>query len=300
MDSSAGAAQFVAQSALTDPGPWASSLDQLSRDLTDLREVPQRLTLHFRQAEAVGVDAAGRRREARMRQVSRMLERIIELDPRPLAETRSPATRLIGHCRTSAVLLTALLRQKGLAARPRAGFSAYWKQSMRTGHWVTEYWSLERDCWLIADSDLNEDSVRFGDLDFDLCEIPRDKFVLAGDAWLALRSGEVEPLLYGEDSYCFGLEYARAQLLRDVACLTGSEVGPWDRWGVAAVPFPLLDEPALALVDELARCSVVPHPRRVLTGLLADSSGLAVPFEIAGDGPGADVYMLDVPDLWRR
>ena len=79
-----------------------------------------------------------------------MLDRIAALDPRPLDRERERGARLVGHCRTSAVLLTALLRDQGIAARARSGFSAYWRQSMRTGHWVTEYWSESRGEWLLA------------------------------------------------------------------------------------------------------------------------------------------------------
>ena len=96
------------------------------------------------------------------------------------------------------------------------------------------------------------------------------------------------------------LEYVRAQLLRDAACLTRCEVGAWDRWGLAAASYPSLDERALTLVDEVARSSIAPHPRRALDALLEDNSELAVPVEIVGDGSSADGYVLDVPDLWRR
>ena len=197
------------------------------------------------------------------------------------------------------MLLTALLREKGWAARPRAGFSAYWQQSMRTGHWITEYWSQAESRWLIADGDLNDEWVRRGDLRFDLCDVPREKFVLSGEAWLTLREGEAEPRTFGEDPDCFGLEYVRAQLLRDVACLTGNEVGAWDRWGIAAARFAELDAHDLELIDELARSSTTSHPRRALADLIAGDEQLAVPPEIGLDEPAADAFMVDVPDLWR-
>jgi Transglutaminase-like superfamily len=291
---------FAVQTQLTSIGGHAALAAGLDASVRRLRDVPQDVTLHFRQAAAAGIDAAERRDEARFRQVARMVQRIFELDARSLADARDSSAKLIGHCRTSAVLLTALLREKGWAARPRAGFSAYWQQSMRTGHWVTEYWSQAESRWLIADGDLNAEWVRRGDLRFDLCDVPREKFVLSGDAWLTLRAGEDEPLTFGEDPDCFGLEYVRAQLLRDVACLTGTEVGAWDRWGVGAARFAELDARDLELIDELARSSTTSHPREALVCLIADHEQLAVPPEIGLDDPAADVYMVDVPDLWRR
>jgi hypothetical protein len=291
---------FAAQTQLTSIGRHAALAVGLDASVRRLRDVPQEVTLHFRQAAAAGVDAAKRRDEARFRRVARMVERIYELDARPLTDARDSSAKLIGHCRTSAVLLTGLLRQKGWAARPRAGFSAYWQQSMRTGHWVTEYWSPAESRWLIADGDLNDEWIRRGDLRFDLCDVPREKFVLSGEAWLILRAGDAEPLTFGEDPECFGLEYVRAQLLRDVACLTGTEVGAWDRWGIAAARFDQLGARDLELIDELARRSTTSHPRQALASLVVGDEQLAVPPEIGLDEPAADVYMVDVPDLWRR
>lgn len=299
MPAPAGIELYRRHTSFSEPGPWADLLRPLPSAVRELREVPLAVSAHFRRLEACGADLTARRFEARMRQVERMLARIAELDPRPLVSARPVAAKLVGHCRTSAVLLTALLREKGIPARARAGFSAYWRQSMRTGHWVTEYWSRERARWLLADGDLDDEWVRFGDLQFDLCDVPRDKFVLAGEAWLLLRAGEAAEESFGEDPDLCGLEYARAQLLRDVACLTGAEVGPFDRWGLAAVPYAGLGEEQLAVLDEVALASTRDDPFARLTELLDGAPGLAAPSEISRDDEHAERFMTDVPDLWR-
>ena len=157
--------RFNRQTALTDPGAWRPLLAPLPDDVAGLREVPLRVSMYFRRLEAAGLDVVPRRAEARIRSVRRMLDRIAELDASPLDREREPRAMLVGHCRTSAVLLTALRRDKGIAARARSGFSAYWRQPMRTGHWVTEYWSARRGEWLLADADLDDEWVQLGDLE---------------------------------------------------------------------------------------------------------------------------------------
>ena len=56
-----------------------------------------------------------------------MLAEVQALDGRPLDEPRPPATRAFGNCRHFATLLTALLRERGVPARSRCGFGAYFE-----------------------------------------------------------------------------------------------------------------------------------------------------------------------------
>lgn len=85
---------------MTSPGNQASLLDFLPCDIGSLRQVVQGLIIHIFWAEQYGVQLAGPRRdEVQLRSVARKLERIIELDPRPLTEIREPDKRLVGNCR---------------------------------------------------------------------------------------------------------------------------------------------------------------------------------------------------------
>ncbi|HQM52856.1 MAG TPA: hypothetical protein PLI86_07010 [bacterium] len=103
-----GAAQrfYRAQGPVTDPGKHAGLYANLPRDVRGLCGVVQGAMLHVFWAEKHGVTLAEeRKREVNLRTVERMLARIVELDPRPLAERREPSKRLVGNCRDHSVLL---------------------------------------------------------------------------------------------------------------------------------------------------------------------------------------------------
>lgn len=64
--------------------------------------------IHVFWAEQYGVHLSeARKEEVQLRSTSARLERILELDSRPLVETRPPGRRVVGNCRDFAVMLTA-------------------------------------------------------------------------------------------------------------------------------------------------------------------------------------------------
>src|SRR5260221_6438636 len=88
-----------------------------------------------------------RRQESHLRQVDRILDAVRRRDDRPVQLTRAPAGRAVGICRHFALLLVALLRHQGIAARARVGFAAYFNPGYFEDHWICEYWRAE-DCRL--------------------------------------------------------------------------------------------------------------------------------------------------------
>jgi len=104
-----------------------------------------------------GVQLMGPRRdEVQLRSIAQKLKRISELDPRPLAEVRSPDKRLVGNCRDFSVMLTAILRHQGIPARARCGFARYFIPNHYEDHWVCEYWNAARKRWVLVDAQLDE------------------------------------------------------------------------------------------------------------------------------------------------
>ena len=124
------ALDFYAQpSFMTDPGAHAGLFAELPDDIPALCRVVQRLLVHQYWAGAYGYSIPEERAsEYQIRDVSGKLDRIMELDDRPLTEPRPVDRRLVGNCRDYAVLMTAMLRAKGIAARTRCGFGAYLAQ----------------------------------------------------------------------------------------------------------------------------------------------------------------------------
>ena len=237
---------------ITTPGRHAPLLDGLPSDVGALCRVIQGLVLHIFWAERYGVQlAAPRRDEVQLRWVARHLERILELDPRPLTVAREPETRLVGNCRDFSTLLTALLRHQGVPARARCGFGRYFMPNHYEDHWVCEYWNAEQKRWVLVDAQLDELQVRTLGLSFDPLDVPRDQFIVGGRAWQLYRSGQADPDSFGIFDM-HGPWFIRGDFVRDVAALNKMELLPWDSWGLADKSDQELTPDDLAALDEMA------------------------------------------------
>jgi hypothetical protein len=85
---------------------------------------------------------------------------------------------------------------------------------------------------------------------FDLLDVPRDQFLVAGEAWARCREGAADPQAFGIFDMR-GLVEVAQNLLRDFAAVNNMEMLPWDVWG--AMPrgaLPSADD--LELFDRLA------------------------------------------------
>jgi len=86
--------------------------------------------------------------------------------------------------------------------------------------------------------------------DFDVLDVPRDQFLVDGDAWARCRAGEAAPADFGILGMS-GLWFVASNLIRDVAALNKREMLPWDVWGGMSHEPPYPDD-LLALHDNLA------------------------------------------------
>ena len=179
------------------------------------------------------------------------MKQITALDNRPLFALRPPAKRLVGTCRHFSVLLVALLRQQGVPARAWCGFATYFTPGQFEDHWVSEYWSDAEARWVHLDAQLDKLQRESLNLDFDPLDVPRNRFLVAGDAWRQCRAGEADPARFGIHEMS-GLWFVAANLLRDLAALNKVEMLPWDVWGAMPSPDELLQAEQLALFDRVA------------------------------------------------
>ena len=234
---------------MTDPGPHRAAFKNLPDSLESLCATVQGLIIHRDWAPQYGVTFSPERvDEQHIRPVAKRLERIFELERAPLTQARAPERRSVGCCRDFTVMTVAMLREQGVPARARCGFGAYFTSRFED-HWVVEYWKDGR--WRLADAQIDELQRGVLKPKFDLLDIPRDKFVVAGDAWQLWRTGRNK----GDD---FGIGTIRSasfiagNLVHDFAALNNMESLPWDVWG----PMTLGDDekltPNLALFDYLA------------------------------------------------
>ncbi len=267
---------------LTDPGRLRPVLHGLPATPAGLRALVPGLVIHADMGDLYRVDLSGRADEARLRTMQGMLARLLALSPEPLGTSRPPERRLVGNCRASTVLACGLLRESGIPARARCGFSAYFTSPILGDHWVTEYWSAERGGWRLMDAELDDRLMADNTIRFDPNDVPRERFVLAGEAWLGIRAGTHDATRFGLNPSLTGAAYVRGQLVRDAAALSMVEVGPWDTWGLGTADR-ALDAADLELLDALARATVIA------------SAGSDAVAQLWADHPG-----LHPPDAFRR
>lgn len=252
---------YTRPAAMTSGGAHASRFDELPRDVPSLVRVVQGLVLHQHWARAYGVELSDERRsESHLRPLDRMLDRLFALDARPLSAARPPEARLVGVCRHVTVLLTALLRAKGIPARARCGFAGYFKPGTFMDHWVCEHWDAAESRWVLVDAQLDDVQSAASKPDFDALDVPRDRFVVAGDAWAKGRAGEVDPMTFGflDEG---GLWFIDGNIVRDLAALNNMEMLPWDCWGAMSLPGAAHGDDRLALFDGLAAITRSPDAR---------------------------------------
>jgi len=259
---------------MSDAGRHAAAIDSLPCDVAALARVVQGLMIHEHIAPVYGVAlSAEQHAQAHLRSVDQILTSLTARDPRPLSTARLPAERQVGVCRHFTLLHVAMLRRHGVAARARCGFGAYFEKGKFLDHWVSEYWHETRQAWVLADAQLDDRQRGLFKIGFDPLDVPRDQFLVAGDAWHLARTGKADPQAFGIlDMH--GLWFIAGNVVRDLAALNSREMLPWDVWGAMPRTDGELD---LAFIDRLAPLSAEPETHFGELRALAKDPRLAVP-----------------------
>lgn len=263
---------------MTFGGGYAPMLNGLPLDMVSLARIVQGLLLHEYAAPAYGVALSNERRsESHIRPVERMLDRLLTHNSQPLSVARPVDARLVGVCRHFTVLLVAMLRAQGVPARARCGFGSYFNPGHFYDHWVCEYWNAVQARWVRVDAQIDDVQRVMLKVDFDVLDVPHDRFVIAGDAWEQCRTGEVDPSKFGIFDMR-GLWFIAGNLVRDVAALNNMEMLPWDVWGAMPGPDEPLQNDQLEFFDRLAVITRAPDSSFAeLRTLYAEDDRLRVP-----------------------
>jgi hypothetical protein len=237
--------------AMSDPGCHADLFNGLPSDVGALAKIVQGLLIHQHIAPAYGVTLSNdQQAQSHIRAVERILGDIAARDNRALSAARAINERQVGVCRHFTLLHVAMLRVQGIPARARCGFGAYFEIGKYLDHWVTEYWDDGTKTWVLFDAQIDDRQRELFKVGFDTADVPRDQFVVAGDAWAACRSGRADPNCFGILDMR-GLWFIAGNLVRDVAALNNHEMLPWDVWGAMGRQDSELD------VDFLDRLAIV-------------------------------------------
>jgi hypothetical protein len=249
---------YLRPAMMTDAGAETGAFDELPSDIASLVGAVQGLLVHERLTSTYGLVLPDeRRRESQIRRVELMLRSLLARDERPLSVARPVGERLVCVCRHFTVLLVSMLRAKGVPARARCGFAAYFFPGRYEDHWVCEYWNSGRQQWILVDAQIDAFQKDMFKPSFDLLDVPRDQFLVAGEAWARCRAGEADPQQFGVFDMRGPVEIAQ-NLVRDFAAANNMEMLPWDVWG--AMPCGALPSGAdLEFFDRLAALTRKPE-----------------------------------------
>lgn len=257
---------YTTHSLFSEPGPRRAMLDRVPRDLAAMREAVTPLVFHYRgdgDWEENGITPE-RMAEIDLRYADAMLGRIDELSDAPLGSAREPRERMVGCCRDFTLLFVSLARHHGIPARSRVGFATYFFKDYAVDHVVAEVWDATEDRWRLVDAELHAGHADPNDgTVLDPLDLPRDRFLVAPDAWLRCREGGDDPERYVVSPFLEipelrGWSYLLHNVVQDLAALNKREMVLWDDWGISAEWASLTDEQR-ALVDEASRTMMSPE-----------------------------------------
>lgn len=262
-------------SRLTDPGANRDLFRGLPADVADLAKVIGTVLVHRDWTWRFGFTLPERRRaEANTRYVAAILNYLGTL------QERRPEDRFAGTCRDFAVLLCAMLREAGVPARARAGFAGYFTDGFFDDHWVTEVWDDEHG-WRLVDAQVASAPGMYG-VDVDPLDVPRDAFLVGGQAWQECRAGRREVDRIGTSAAGLtGMWEVQGNVVRDLASLNGIETLPWDNWGLIPVRYDQLPATDIELLDRVAVVSAAGGPLPQAIDAYRSDPRLPVPAELA-------------------
>src|SRR5579862_5587154 len=240
---------------MTALGAHGAEFSAIPRDIASLCEVVQGVMIHRDIAPFLyGLKLSEEQRDdGHLRPLAQMLERIHALDPRPLTSPRETARRLPGVCRHFSLMLCSMLRAQGIPARPRCGFGAYFNAGKFEDHWVCEYWNDKQSRWILVDAQLDAVQRKAMNITLNPLDVPRDAFIIAGDAWQQCRSGKADPANFGLTHVGLaGLWFIAGNVVRDFASLNRMEALPWDVWGLMQMGDDAITDEQKALLDRVA------------------------------------------------
>lgn len=118
---------------------------------------------------------------------------LFRMDERGFVWDRKTENKIVVTCRHVSVLVSAILKAKGIPARSRAGFAPYFQQGISMDHWINQFYNEKENRWVTIDADgFYEESGMFS-FQYDM---PQDCFDWVAKAYLEVRSGKTDGRQY--------------------------------------------------------------------------------------------------------
>lgn len=260
---------------------FEDEVEELPCDVAVVARTIQGLLIQEGLVGAYGVSLpAERLAEKQLHSAVAILARAMSLDSQAIFSPRAPERRVVGVCRHFATLFVAIMRQKGVPARARCGFANYFVPGKHVDHWVGEYWNAMEGRWVLVDVQIDDRQRELFQVTFDRLDVPRDRFLVAGDAWRACRNG-ADPMTFGvAGTEMWGLVEVYGDLFQDLAALQNVELLPWGWYGLATDKSGIGET---ALIDRLAGISSSANAQALgeLRSMIAEDGRLRPPSDDA-------------------
>jgi Transglutaminase-like superfamily len=295
---------WASQSPVTDPGPAATAIDALPGARDALREASSQLVFHYRAGGDFAKNGvpAERMAEINTRYADAMFALLLERGDPALIRKRPAADRVVGCCRDATVLFLALARHKGIPARARVGFAAYFRPGWLLDHVVAEVWDHRESRWRLIDPEMESDwTPEVNGRPVNWLDLADDQFITGPRAWQAAREGKsdpdrhvVAPELEVPDTR--GWPYIAHNVVHDLATLNKTEMLLWDAWGMQlgwmTGPVP---KPDTTVLDEVCASTADPGVHPDVVAALGARDGLRVPEAVSRFDPnGGPPQQVDV------
>jgi len=228
---------------------------ETSADIGELVRIVQANMIHAHWLPRYGlaIPEVRRNREMNLRTLHDRFQNIRDLAGTFATSHPHPKEiRSIGTCRDFTLLLTTLLRDKGIPAREWCGFATYFLPDHFEDHWICEWWNKEQQRWILTDSQLDAFQSDILKTDFDPLDIPRERFLNGAQAWTLCREGKYNPDHFGIFEF-HGMDFIKGNFIRHIASLNKVPLLPWDCWGLINKEYAKMSEDDLSFLDNLAQ-----------------------------------------------
>lgn len=280
---------YITQSIYSDPGIFLNQYHVFPRDINFIRQCLHHLFLHYADLSLFCIEIDSKKYlEMNEHYLSNILKRIFDYNKQSLCVPRNTQDRVMGICRDSSLLLCSILRYFGIPARLRSGYVTYFIPGLYLDGLVVEYYDEKQKRWRFVDTRTSQKQIDHYGLiiDFDLTDLPPDKFITAAMAWQLCTSGAADPTRFGSRQFR-GLTIVRNRLIQDLALLNKQELLVWDIWGEMLSPI----ENNRALIHSLSDLLI--HNDETLSDIntfYQNNNLLAVPEKVLVDSPFCEPY----------
>ena len=183
---------YVTQSAYSEPGPQLDTLIRGGGEPNQIARWINSFMQHPRGPQSRNDGFTPEQvRDLRLRTVWEILGVAEKRDP---MGGKTAGTKVGGLCRDFAIVAASWFRARGIPARLRVGFADYIVPRFWEGHWLCE-WHDGRH-WKRLDVEFSAD----GGMPFDASDVPPERFLTAGDAWLRIKEEPSSASRFGVSS----------------------------------------------------------------------------------------------------